>query len=122
MIKAEALHTFWSSFGIPAYDASTVPDGAELPYITYDVKEGSLDDDMVLTASLWYFGMSWEDISRKAEEISRYIGQGGASQRYDGGRIWIRRGTSFAQRMSEPSSDSIRRIILNVIAEFQSAD
>lgn len=122
MTKDEALHKFWNSFGIPAYDVNTVPDDAELPYITYEVREGSLDDDIVLTASLWYFGMSWTEISAKADEISQYIGQGGASQKYDGGRLWIRRETSFIQRMSEPSNDSIRRIVLSVIAEYQSAD
>lgn len=122
MNKYQALDEFWNSFEIPAYDANTVPENAELPYITYEASAGSLDENLFLNASIWYFGMSWEDISDKADEISAYIGQGGAGQKYDRGRLWIRRGTPFAQRMSEPSNDSIRRILLNIVAEFQSAD
>lgn len=122
MTKEQALQMFWSSFGLPAYDSNTVPDGAELPYITYEFKSGSLGDDVFLTASLWYHDTSWAPISRKSFEIASYLGQGGASQPYDNGRIWIRRGNPFAQRMNEPSNDSIRRIVLSVIAEYQSAD
>ena len=36
MDKSQALNTFWNSFGIPAYDEYTVPDGTSIPYITYD--------------------------------------------------------------------------------------
>lgn len=32
-----ALYEFWSQFGVPAYLSDCVPDGAELPYITYTV-------------------------------------------------------------------------------------
>ena len=38
MDKAQALHSFWSGFGLTAYDENTVPDGAQLPYITYEVE------------------------------------------------------------------------------------
>lgn len=33
----QALHAFWSSFGVPAYLSGHVPDGASLPYITFEV-------------------------------------------------------------------------------------
>jgi hypothetical protein len=116
--KAQALHAFWSSFGLPAYDENTVPDDAKLPYITYEVATASLDDgDVALSAHLWYFGKTWADISRKADEIARNIGFGGKTLKTDTGYVWIKRRVPFAQRMSE-SDDNIRRIFLGISAEF----
>jgi hypothetical protein len=42
MNKSQALQSFWESFGIPAYNEYTVPDNAEMPYITYSVIIGKL--------------------------------------------------------------------------------
>lgn len=113
-----ALHTFWNSFGIPAYDENTVPDGAQLPYITYEAQISGLDDQVSLSASLWYRSMSWAEISEKAHEISRSIG-GGTGVGYSDGRLWITKASPFAQRMSEPSDEQVRRILLQIAAEFQ---
>lgn len=118
--KEQALDTFWNSFNIPAYDENTVPDNIEMPYITYSVGTASLDETLPLYASIWYYSNSWEAISKKAIEIGEYIGRGGTSQLYDNGRIWIKRGIPFAQRMSEPGNDAVRRIYLNIEVEFQS--
>ena len=114
--KFTALNTFWNSFGLPAYDENTVPDGAQMPYITYESRIGDIDK-IPLTASLWYRSTSWEEISNKALDISADIG-GGKGVRYDDGRLWVTKETAFAQRMSEPSNDMVRRIVLQVTAEF----
>lgn len=113
-----ALQTFWSGFGIPAYDENTVPDDAPFPYITYSVAVSDFDEILNLSASLWYLSTSWSGISQKAEEISASIG-GGSGAPYDGGRLWITKASPFAQRMAEPSDDKVRRIVLQVIAEYQ---
>ena len=114
--KFTALNTFWNSFGLTAYDENTVPDGAVMPYITYETAVGGLDK-VPLTASLWYRSTSWKDISEKALAISDEIG-GGYGVRYDEGRLWITKENPFAQRMSEPSDDKVRRIVLQVTAEY----
>lgn len=119
MDKWQALHSFWNSFGIPAYDETTVPDDAVEPYITYEAGTSSIDEVVMLTASLWYRSNAWNSISAKADEIANFIGDGGASVQYDNGRLWIIRGDTFAQRMAEPSDDMIRRIVLQIYAEFQ---
>lgn len=116
--KWTALNTFWNSFNIPAYDENTVPDAAVMPYITYEASISGFDEKIQLMASLWYYSSLWSDISEKAKEIEDYIG-GGVSIPYDGGRLWINRGYTFAQRMSEPGSDMTRRIVLQIEAEFQ---
>ena len=42
MDKYQAINEFWNRFGVMAYDENTVPDDAELPYITYGVNIAAL--------------------------------------------------------------------------------
>lgn len=123
MNKAEALHSFWSSFGLLAIDESSAYDSKmELPdnYITYEVQTANFGDSVALTASLWYRSDSWEDIEKKKDAIAEYIGWGGKMIPVDYGYIWVKLGTPFAQRMSV-ERDSIRRIYLNISVDFLSA-
>lgn len=126
MDKLQAYHSFWSNFSWKAYDETSVPiaedrikmNGAAYPYNTYELSEDFFGHDLALTASLWDRSESWESVVDKAREISNYIGQGGVLIHYDGGAFWIRRGTPWAQRMSDESDDSVRRIVLNIVVEF----
>lgn len=113
-----ALNTFWNSFGLTAYDENTVPDGAQMPYITYEASVSNFDETIPLTASLWYYSTSWSEISRKAEEINDEIG-GGIGVPYIGGRLWVVKDAPFAQRMDEPGSDYTRRMVMRIKVEFQ---
>ena len=120
MTVSEVLYNFWSSFGLPAYDAYTVPDEAEMPYITYEVSDsffGALTD-MSQSASIWYHSTSWVEITEKAEQIADFIGRGGRMLAVDGGAIWIKRGSSWAQRMPETADRMVRRMVLNYEVEF----
>ena len=125
MDKEQALHQFWSSFGLTAYDENTVPDNALTvnggKYLTYNVATASLDEPTPLYANLWYKSSSWAEITAKDNEIAGTIGRGGAIVPFDGGKIWICRGTPFSQRMPD-DDDTIRRIYINVMAEYLSAD
>lgn len=119
MNKAQAIHSFWSSFGLPAYDQSTVPDGtggAVMPYITYEVKEDDLGNDLGLTASLWYRSSSWEAITLKSNEIAQRIKEI-LPIKIDSGYVWIKRGSPFAQRMSD-TDDGVRRILISITVEY----
>ena len=117
MDSMQALHAFWAGFGIRAYDENTVPTGAELPYITYAARQGYWGQTVALTASIWYRDMSWSSITAKAEQIGDALAHGGLFVRFDGGILWLRRGTPFAQRMSD-EDPAIRRIYLNVECDF----
>lgn len=121
MDKGQAVQYFWEGFGLPAYDANTVPSDAVMPYITYEVSTGKLDDTLPLTASLWYHSTSWEDVSRKAAQIAEAIVDMRKPIKIEGGYLWIVQGSPFSQRMSDPD-DSIRRIVLNIQAEFITGD
>lgn len=113
-----ALNTFWNGFGLDAYDETTVPENAQLPYITYSASVSDLDEDVFLTASIWYKSNSWAEVSQKAEEISEAIG-GGYGVGYDGGRLWVRKWAPFAQRMADQYDLQVRRVLLQIIAEYQ---
>ena len=128
MNKQQTLHEFWSSFGLKAYDETTVPeyvdDGhgnkvkLEPPYITYEVSTDSFGYAVALSASLRYRDSSWAAITLKENQISDRIGRGGVIVDYEGGAIWIRRGSPWATRMEEPTDDTIRRIVLNTSVEY----
>lgn len=133
MNKVQALAAFWDSFGWNAFDENSVPEeyptGVKLvpPYITYQVATDSLNDyGIALTASLWHKSpdtltkVGWAEVTLKSEEISAAIGRGGKVMPYEGGYLWIKRGSPFAQRMSDPEDDLIRRIVLNIEAEYLS--
>lgn len=119
MTKAQAIHNFWSSFGLTAYDETTVPDNAPFPYITYSVETDSFDNTVMANVILWYRTYSWKDISEKVEEIARAIVKmKPPTIKIDGGRLYISKGVPFSQRVKEESDDAIRGIKLNVNFEF----
>lgn len=117
MNKMQAYQSFLEGFGLPVYDSGTVPDDAELPYITYSPVYDSFGYTIPTNISLWYRGTKWDAISLKAEEISERITRGGIMLRYDDGAMWIQKGRPWAQRMTDPD-DTIRRIVLNIEIEF----
>lgn len=117
MNKSQALQKFWSSFGIPAYDQYTVPQTAKMPYITYSVSEADFGYPVSLTASIWYRSQSWEQVTLKSYEIAKALSLGGKILKIDDGGIWIYKGSPFSQRMSD-TDDTVRRIVLNITAEF----
>ena len=118
MNKIQALHSFWNSFNLKAYDEYSVPDNAVLPYITYEVSNSDFGKTLVQTASLWYRSSSWSEITAKEQEIANFITRGGRMIKYDDGAIWIQKASPWAQRMDDPSDELIRRIVLNVTVEF----
>lgn len=118
MNKIQALHAFWSSFGLKAYDETSVPDNAQLPYITYEVSSDEFGTTLAQTASLWYRDSSWASITEKEQQIANYLGRGGRMITYDGGAAFICKASPWAQRLADPSDEMIRRIVLNVQIEF----
>lgn len=120
MNRWEAIHTFWSSFGVPAYEQNSVPDLKTLtfPYITYEAAVGSWEDIIPLTASIWDKNSSWRRIADLSDNIERFI-RLSLPIAYDNGmyRVWIG-DTPFSQNMGDPEDDKIKRKILTVNMEF----
>ena len=122
MDREQALHQFWSGFGIKAYDENTVPDNAmaDDKYLTYSVVVSNFDEPSLASASLWYKSTSWAGITAKSEEINAALGRGGKVIPFGHGYLWVKRGVPFAQRMGD-EDDTIRRIYLNVELEYITA-
>ena len=123
--KAATIYEFWNSFEMLAYEENSVPtgeDAPEFPYITYQLVTDSLGNEVAMTASLWYRDTSWVEANAKTEEISQRIGRKGAVLDCNGGKVWIKRGTPFAQNMGDESDNLIKRKYLNITAEYLTAD
>lgn len=125
MTKMQALYNFFSSFGIPAYEENSIyMEGftAGFPYMTYSVAEGAFDQETALNCSLWYRTTSWAEPEKKSSEISKHIGMGGIMLDCDEGHIWIKRGSPFANFIGDDTDGLIKRVSINITAEFFTAD
>ena len=129
MSKAKALNDFWNSFFISAYEENTqlekIDPPVKFPYITYQRVIDSFGSEIALTASIWdkdRDGYS-ADLQnyKKAEEISKCIGHGGVFVPFEGGSLWVKRGSPFAQPMAD-TDRSIKRTVLNISVEYITAD
>ena len=118
MNNTQAINEFWNSFGIPAYENTTVDEERVGDfYITYEVLTDSLDHPIPMSASIWHkHTQSWEAVTLKAEEISNALKQV-KSIPLDTGFLYITRGQPFAQHVAD-EDQSTRRIYINVMAEF----
>lgn len=122
MNKAQAINAFWNSFAWEGYDENTVPDDAPMPRITFNSATDALGSVLNLSASLWDRSSSWASVEAKTEEIAKVLPASGYYKMpVDGGYVWIQRGRPFAQRMGDPDDPLIRRMVINVQAEFLTA-
>jgi len=122
MSKASALQTWFSAFGLTAYEESNVKANPTFPYLTYTYAVGDFDSGEVpIVVNLWYRTESNVAIDAKAEEIYTRIGRGGVIIPVGNGSIWLKRGSPFCQALTEPSDANIRRRYINITAEFLTA-
>lgn len=129
MNKQQAYKSFWSGFGVLAFEENSVPtqdvlkslaESMNLPsdrYITYQVLTDDLDHPVFPTASIYHRSTSWEVADLLANTISERI-QNTDTIRLDNGRMFITKGSPFAQHQDESGDTNIRRIILNLGVEF----
>lgn len=125
MNKAQTIHSFWSGFGLKAYDENTIPTGdnsPDLPYITYSVSTDSLGNPVTMYGNIYDRSTSWKLVEDKAEEIAKaVVNMQPPTLKFNDGRIYITKGTPFSQRMSDASNDTIRRLYININVEYLSA-
>lgn len=120
MTKDKALYAWFNQF-LPAYPTSNVPDDAVFPYLTYELIMGAFDSGEIgLTVNLWFYTESEAVPNAKAQEIAAAIGIGGALVPYDGGAVWIKRGSPWCQNIAEDDDINIKRRYLNITVEYLS--
>lgn len=119
MTKGAAIQQFFESFGISAYTASSVPDDAVFPWLTYELITSAWEGGEVgMTVNLWYYTESEAAPNAKAQEISEAISVGGKVLKCDGGYIWLKRGSPWCQSLTDDTDSNIKRRYLNVTAEY----
>ena len=118
MTKEAALQAFFEHF-LPSYAASAVPDDVEFPYLTYELITSAWEEGEVgLTVNLWYYTTSEAAPNAKVREISSAIGMSGALVPCDDGAIWFKRGSPWAQSLTDSTDTRIKRRYINVTAEY----
>lgn len=114
-----AVYEFLSRFGIPAYASTSTPSDSEYPYLTYDLTVGDWDSgDVGLVVNLWYRTDSEKIPNDKVREIGRAVGRGGELVRCDGGTLWFKKGSPWAQSVRVEGDEKIKRRYLNMIVEY----
>lgn len=118
MTKNEALYSFFSGFGLSAYPTSSIPEDVIFPYLTYENIVGYFGDSASMTVNLWYHTSSEKEPNAKVEELAKAIGRGGVQVPYSDGAMWIKRGTPFANAMSDQTDPQTKQRIINLEIDF----
>jgi len=118
MTTSAALYTFFSQFGISAYEATKVPDNAVMPYLTYTETLNEFDaGDVSCAVNLYYYESSNANINAKAKAIGDMIGRGGKALECDGGYLWIKKGSPWCLTIADADS-SVNRRLINITLEY----
>ena len=118
MTKGAALQSFFDSI-MTSYAASSVPDDATLPHLTYDFITSAWDGGEVgLTVNMWFRTASEKEPNAYVEKLSKAIGLGGVQIPCDDGVIWLKRGSPWAQSLTDGTDKTIKRRYINVTAEY----
>lgn len=122
MTKAAALNKWFSQFGMDAYPSSGVPEKVTFPYLTYELAIGDINSGPVdIGVNLWFRTESEKIPNDKVEEIGKEIGLGGTLVPYDGGAIWIKKGSPFSQNLNDENVEkngTVKRRFLDLSLEF----
>ena len=129
MTPEAAIYGFMNGFSIPAYASSSVPDQTSpewqgFPYITYDLVLGEWGQPEVnMPVNVWYRTDSEALPNAKVREISQAIGMGGVLLHCDGGALWLKKGSPWAQAMTvEGEDEKVKRRYININIEFLIAE
>ena len=120
MTPEAAIYDYLSSFGIPAYAATSTPSDAEFPYLTYDLVVGRwMRGEVNMPVNLWYRTSGEAALNRKVREIGESIGMGGLTIPCDGGMLWVKKGSPWAQAVRvEGEDENIKRRYININIEY----
>ncbi len=125
MTRSAALYAWFNSAipGIPAYPDTSVPsqsagyeEEATLPYLTYTNTDAGEYRESSITVNIWFRTRSEAIPNAAAQTLYDLLGEGGVILHYDGGAIWLKRGSPFSQAMQD-TDPAIKRRYINITAE-----
>lgn len=113
---AEALYNFASSFGWDAYPEQSVPNDAELPYITYTLREDDFRVPGLIQMRLWNVSEGYTEINSVVDKIELEV-RDGKKLFTESGIIYLYKGSPWCQ--FQPSEEpNLKIAYLNFIAHF----
>lgn len=119
MTLGQAYLRFFSQFGIPAYVTQSIPDERTFPYLTYTPVFGGWGDGPAsITVNLWYNTEDDAVPNAKAKEIEDTLKNGGAQLNYDGGSVWLVKGSPWCQPIENDIGVTIKGRYINITAVF----
>ena len=125
MTPEGAIYAWLSSFGIPAYAATATPDEGDdewggFPYLTYDLVVGDWGQGEVnMAVNLWDRTDSEARLNAKVREMREALRHGGVTLAGDGGMVWLKQGSPWAQAVRvEGEDDKVKRRYINVNVEY----
>lgn len=116
MTKAAAINEYFNKF-ITAYPSTAVPEDASYPYMTYEYATDDFDHPVSITVQAYFHTESEAIPNAFADELADDIGRGGVVIPYDGGAVWMTKGTPFVNSLSE-QDNTFKRRIFNITLEF----
>ena len=118
MTKGAALQSFFDGI-MTSYASSAVPHDATLPYLTYELITSAWNGGEVgLTVNMWFRTTSEKEPNAAVDKLSKAIGIGGVFLHCDDGVIWLKRGSPWAQSLTDATDKTIKRRYINVTAEY----
>lgn len=108
-----ALHTYLSSFGLPAYAEDTVPDTAQLPYLTYRLVDPEWYQKASFFVRVWARSTSNAAVLEKADEITGDIG-GGKRLPFEGGLLVVWPESPKVQIVVDSNDRNLRYAYINL--------
>ena len=125
MTPEAAIYQWLSGFGVPAYMSSSVPDQDSplwqgFPYIAYDLTIGNWGGvEVNMPVNLFDRTDSEAKLNAKVRELSQALGIGGVTIPCDGGMLWLKKGSPWAQSLSiEGEDEAVKRRYININIEF----
>lgn len=120
MTPEAAIQQFLSGLGMPAYPRAAVPEDAEYPYLTYPLTVGDWDSGEVnIPITMWFRTTSEAIPNAAVRAVKEAVPRGGVRVPCDGGMLWIKRGSPFAQALLvEGDEDGEKRRYVNLDFEF----
>ena len=118
MTRNEAIHNFWSSFGMPAFRDTSVPHDTPFPYLTYQYSTGAFGKTVSLTVRMWFYTESEALPDGYAERLEKALNRGGAKVVYDNGAVVFSRGNPFCIAQNGQDDNNLKLRYFNINAVF----
>jgi hypothetical protein len=128
MTPEAAIHKWMNGFGIPAYPHTSAPEEGDeewagYHYMTYELAIGKWDgSELNLPVNVWYRTESEAAPNAKVREIRDALKHGGAMIQCDGGALWLKQGSPWAQAIREEGDNKIKRRYVNINVEYLLTD